>query len=417
MRLIIPTIGTRGDMQAFAGLGVGLRDRGHYVRLATHETHRRYVNDLGLDFEPLPGDPRSLFEHPGWNTLRVSRFRPQAHVRLIHEAVTSLHSHLDDGVFLNRWDDADAIIFNPTTTFGKFVADQLGKPSVMAAYMPMVATRSFAHPVVAPRLRLGQTGNYLSWLVGERMQKQTFQEPLRPSARRSRDLPILPLYGSANSPRWPPFPVVHGYSPAVVPRPKDWPKHVHVTGWWFSPPSKVALAPELEQFLAEGRPPIYVGFGSMHVADPERVAGMLLEAIEVSGDRLLVYGIDRPLLRAREDRVLICGEIPFDLLFPRVKGVVVHGGSGTVGLALRAGRPTLVTPFVFDQFFWGERINRLGAGPAPIPYAELDPRRLGRAFLEMDDPGMRAAAAQLAQHIVAEDGIADAVQMIECELA
>jgi sterol 3beta-glucosyltransferase len=158
VRIVIPAIGTRGDMQAFAGLGVGLRRRGHQVRLVTHELYRPYASDLGLDFEPLPGDPRSLFEHPGWRTLRVTPLRPLAHIRLIHEAFVPLHGQVEADALLDTWADADAIIFNPTTTFAKFVADRLGKPSVMAAYIPMVATHSFAHPIVAPRLALGGVG-------------------------------------------------------------------------------------------------------------------------------------------------------------------------------------------------------------------------------------------------------------------
>ena len=413
MRLIIPAIGTRGDVQPLVLLGGGLRRAGHEVRIATHGRFRSSVLEEGLDFEPLPGDPESMFDSPAWSGLRVSRWNPLPHVRAIHEGLGMLVGQVQPDELLHAWGDAEGVVFGPTTTFAHFVAEQLGIPSVLAANAPAVATAAFPHPVVAPRLRLGGAASYLSWVVGERLQKQTFREPLRPRERRRLGLPALPFRGSATSGGWPPFPVVHNFSAAVVPRPRDWPPHVHVTGWWLPAASEQPLPDDVQQFLRAGPPPVYAGFGSMRVLDPDAVAATLLAALERSGDRAIVSGLDAAALRARPERVLLVGDLEHRALFPRLKGVVHHGGSGTVASGLAAGRPTVVVPFVFDQFFWGRRVAAVGAGPALIPFERLTAERLAAALTRLDAAETRAAAAAVGKRIRAEDGVGEAVRAVE----
>ena len=45
-----------------------------------------------------------------------------------------------------------------------------------------------------------------------------------------------------------------------------------------------------------------------------------------------------------------------------VSAVVHHGGAGTTAAGLCAGIPTIVSPFLADQPYWGERVYALGVG-------------------------------------------------------
>src|SRR5262249_16903528 len=294
-------------------------------------------------------------------------------------------------------------------------AEKLGARSAMVSMTPSVGTSEFAHPVLSPLLRLGRWGNRATWLLGERAQRQTFKEPLRPGRRRGWGLPTLPLAAPDGGARWPPFPVLHAYSAAVVPRPSQWPGHVTVIGWLLPERSRDPLPGEVECFLDAGDPPVYIGFGSMRVADPERIARMLVGALARSGSGAIVCGGE--LVRAaafdRADAVLVADELPHERLFERVTGVVHHGGSGTLGAGLRAGRPTLVVPFLFDQFFWGRRVRSLGAGPSPIPFARLSQTQLTDALGELRSERCRAAARSLGERVAAEDGVARATQELE----
>lgn len=101
-----------------------------------------------------------------------------------------------------------------------------------------------------------------------------------------------------------------------------------------------------------------------------------------------------------------------------MSAVVHHGGAGTVHLGLRAGRPTLVVPFVFDQFFWGARVAALGVGPDPLPSRRLTPERFAAALRALAAPEIGRQAAALGARMSREDGparAADAVNRVLSE--
>lgn len=114
------------------------------------------------------------------------------------------------------------------------------------------------------------------------------------------------------------------------------------------------------------------------------------------------------------EHVFVLNSAPHTWLFPRMAAVVHHGGAGTTAEGLRSGVPSVVVPFVMDQYFWGNRLNALGIGPAPIPAKKLTVDRLSAAIhAATTDPGMTARAAALGATIRAEDGVGDAVKIIQ----
>jgi sterol 3beta-glucosyltransferase len=412
MRVAIAALGTRGDVWPYVVLGQGLRAAGHDVLVSTVERFRGLVEDASLGFHALPGDPADLF-HAG--PLDVSPWRPLQHLKAVHAAADALIGQTDPEQLVEAWADRDCVIFTATSTFAYFAADRLGARCAMVVYLPTVATGAFAHPVLTPGLALGKRGNLASWLIGERLQKQTFQEPLKPTARRPWRLPVFPLSTDRRGAAWPPIPLLHAYSPELVPRPPDWPEHVTVTGWLLPEPSHEALPDSVEQFLQQGPPPIYISFGSMPLAAPERVAQLLAATLHRAGQRAIIGGA--ALAQAAgchsSEAVLAAEGLPFEPLLHRVSAVVHHGGSGSVGATLRVGRPLLVVPFAFDQFFWGERVRRLGAGPRPIPFRRLSEKRLADAFVDLASGRYDAAARELGERIRAEDGVGRALEEIE----
>jgi sterol 3beta-glucosyltransferase len=105
---------------------------------------------------------------------------------------------------------------------------------------------------------------------------------------------------------------------------------------------------------------------------------------------------------------------PHDWLFPRAAAAVHHGGAGTTAASLRTGIPSIVIPLLIDQPFWGKRVHDLGVGPAPIPRSKLTVNKLAQAIQEaVTNTTMRQRAAELGAKIQAEDGIANAVEIIQ----
>lgn len=414
-RIGIAALGTLGDVLPFVELGRGLAENGHDVTIATEARFAPLAAEAGLGFDALSGDPSDMFAAVGFNPEEISPWRIRSHLRLVHRALDALVGQSSAADLLTPWRGIEFVIFSPTTTFARFAAEELGVPSAMMALTPMVATGSFAHPVLTPFVNLGSAGNRASWLVGERLQRQTYTEPLRPATRTSWGLPSFPLAAPNGTARWPPFPVLHGFSGAILPRPADWPRHIELTGWLFPPGAGEPLPSEVEEFVDAGPLPLYIGFGSMPLPQPEATARLVSQALAVNHQRAIVSGdaLQSASVLQQDPAVLTVPHVSHARLFERVAGVVHHGGSGTVGTGLRAGRPTLVIPTIFDQFFWGHRVASVGAGPPPLPFHRLTVDRLAASLRALSQEHIRAGAARIAAQAATEDGVGRAVAVIE----
>lgn len=206
------------------------------------------------------------------------------------------------------------------------------------------------------------------------------------------------------------------YSPSVLPKPPDWEAHHHVTGYWFlDSPTDWQPPADLLRFLESGPPPVYIGFGSMSHEDPERLTRQALRALELSGQRgVLSTGWGGVTRFAASSNVFYVDDVPHAWLFPRMGAVVHHGGAGTTSAGLRAGVPSIITPFAGDQHAWAGLVAQLGVGPRAVPIKKLSAEKLAEAIhTAMNDAALRARAAALGEKIRAENGVARAVEVIE----
>jgi sterol 3beta-glucosyltransferase len=211
-------------------------------------------------------------------------------------------------------------------------------------------------------------------------------------------------------------PVLHGFSEHVLPRPADWPATAQVCGYWslqstpeWSPPRKLAA------FLDAGDPPVYVGFGSMTIDDPPRL-GAMIEQVAERLDTRAVLALGYHSLRGvtSSERLLVIRHAPHDWLFSRVGAVVHHGGAGTCGAAVIAGRPQVICPVGTDQPFWADQLQRLGVGVTAAPLRAMTASALEVTLRRLiEDSDLRNRATELGRRIRAEDGPGRAVNLLE----
>jgi UDP:flavonoid glycosyltransferase YjiC (YdhE family) len=138
-------------------------------------------------------------------------------------------------------------------------------------------------------------------------------------------------------------------SSALIPKPRDWGSHISISGFYFlSAAFSFTPKPALLDFLAAGSPPVYIGFGSIVVDDPDGMTKMIFDAVRKAVVRALVSkgwgGLGAGDL-GKPDEVFMLGNVPHDWLFKHVSAVVHHGGAGTTAAGILAGRPTVVVPF------------------------------------------------------------------------
>ena len=416
MKVTILAVGSRGDTQPYVALGAALRARGFRVRVACSRTYQDLVTGAGLECLPLDADPRELLASEAGQAWLAAGRRPVPLLRRLRALVGPLmRRFLDEAAA--ACEGADAIVYSVLGMAGYHVAERRGIPACLAVLQPVEPTAAFPSVATPGGRSLGPLGNRLSHLLVEQLAWQAFRRPVNRWRREALGLPPLPLHGPYRRLRRERQPVLHAYSPTVVPRPADWPDHVHVTGYWFlDPPRGWVPPPDLEAFLAAGPPPVAIGFGSMVPRDLAAVGRLVLEATHRAGVRAVLLGdlADLPAVRAAGERVHAVRDVPHAWLFPRVAAAVHHGGAGTTAAALRAGVPSVACPFFADQPFWAERVHTLGAGPRPLPARRLDAAALAAAIRQATgDPRLRARAADLGRRVRAERGASRACDLIE----
>jgi UDP:flavonoid glycosyltransferase YjiC (YdhE family) len=207
-------------------------------------------------------------------------------------------------------------------------------------------------------------------------------------------------------------PILLATDPVVAPRDPGWPEHWRQVGYLFFD-DPMPLDPELDAWLRDGEPPVYVGFGSMSTPDTARVNREVIEAVSRTGHRGLLgagwAGLGGDGLPAGWKAI---AEAPHHRLFPRCGVVVHHGGSGTTANALRAGAAQVLVPHVLDQFYFAHRLEVCGIAPAPVPVASLRGDRLARAIEAATSTGGDARRAA-AERIAAADGVGEAALAVE----
>lgn len=431
-------------MQPFIALGRTLKSTyGHRVRIATHPTFQKFVEENGLEFFSIGGDPAELMAFmvknpglmPGFDSLKsgdVGKRRKGMEEIVIGcwrsciEAGNGLGPPVNTsrGMPLTASDDssttgpqssedtfiADAIIANPPSFAHIHIAEKLGIPLHLMFTMPWSPTQNFCHPLAniqSSNVAANMT-NFMSYAMVELMTWQGLGDII--NRFRSNVLGLDPV-----SLIWAPgmltrlrVPYTYCWSPALIPKPKDWGQHISISGFYFlSLASSFVPDPELAAFLAAGPPPVYIGFGSIVVDDPNAMTKLIFDAVKRTGVRALVSkgwgGLGADALGI-PDGVYMLGNVPHDWLFKHVSCVVHHGGAGTTAAGVALGRPTVIVPFFGDQPFWGNMIASAGAGPPPIPYKELTGEKLAAAILEALKPTSLERAQELGEKIRSEKG-------------
>jgi sterol 3beta-glucosyltransferase len=413
MRIVILTAGSRGDVQPFVALGRGLKAEGHEVTLATAATFEKFITDNGLQFGYLNDDLLKLKDtSEGRQALEGSGNK----LALIKKVKPMLRQMLDDAWKASQ--DAEAIIYHPKALAGYHIAEKLNIPAFMSIPLPLFTpTKEFPVPILSPNIRLGGWFNRLSYSAMKLVSApytgmiNDWREQSLGLSRRKFD-ELIRADGT-------PIPVLYSYSSHVVPRPADWPEWVHATGYWFLDDQTNWQPPaDLVRFLDAGSPPVYIGYGSMAGTNPQAKAKMVVDALVQSKQRgVIATGWGGLQTADLPDNVFVIDEAPHEWLFPRMGAVVHHGGAGTTAAGLRAGKPSIICPFIADQPFWGQRVYELGVSTKPIPQKKLTASLLADAICSaLTDSQMRQNAENLGTKIQSEDGIGNAVSIINKHL-
>jgi vancomycin aglycone glucosyltransferase len=402
MRVLLSTIGSRGDVQPLVALALELKALGQDVHLCVPPDFREWIEGLGLEVTTIGPELRKLTTASP--PAASSPPTPEDHRRMIDATVATQFETV-----ANAAKGCDIIVGATALQIAaRSVAELMGIPYVFVAYCPTVLPSPHHAPVPLPVLPgrpvpPATTDNRELWARNTKRFNDAFDAALN-AHRASLGLPRVDDVSAHIFTDRPWL----AADPTLAPWPDPADDAVFQTGAWLMRDER-PLSDELEAFLASGEPPIYFGFGSMRA--PIDISVVIAQTARALGRRAIVSrGWADVLIVDDTLDCLVIGEVNQQALFRRVAAVVHHGGAGTTTAAARAGAPQVIVPQMYDQYFWAQRIHELGIGTAHARGAPST-ESLTTALERTLQPDVRAAALSVA-NLVRTDGARMAAQRL-----
>ncbi len=403
------TAGSRGDVAPYTGLGHALVRAGHEVTLVTHAAFAPLVAGSGVGFHPLPVDPRAELDSSRGRGLHRSASGAGKLLRVVGMARALVGRMTDDLLTAARSSDV-LLLSSSLGPLGHAIAEGLSLPSMGVYLQPIAPTREFAPPVLGGG-SWGTVGNRLAGRGVNRAVEHVFAAAV-PELRTRLGLPRTRPGAALRTRERHDWPVHHGFSPLIVPRPADWRPGLTVAGYWWPYDGEAQLPSELGTSSTPVHPGLR-GARQCHRARSgaaerrDRAGAAAGRAARGDPARL---GRPRSGRRRRPDR----RRGPARGAVPRMAAVVHHCGAGTTAAGLRAGVPAVPVPIQFDEGFWAARLVSLGVAPRAVPLRGLTAESLSAALVRaVREPAYAERAGALGARVRAEDGVAPVLAALD----
>jgi rhamnosyltransferase subunit B len=413
-RIILTTFGSYGDIHPYMALAMELQARGHQPVIATSELYREKMQASGFEFIPVRPNIAPPQDQDSGTMEKVMEPRTGSQFLLNEMLLPHLRDGYDD--LLQAVKGADLLLTHPITFAGPLVAQRTGIPWVSSVLAPC----SFFSAYDPPMPPFWQWTRHLQ-LFGPRLVTALFKRVMKMYANEGYDLfrkelglpdRGSPVFAGQHSPTL----VLALFSSLFAQPQRDWPAQTHVTGFaFYDGRNELEMPAALSRFLDDGPPPIVFTLGSSAVWVARDFYRESIEATKMLGRRaVLLIGDDRnQLTGALPPDVIAVNYAPFEALLPRAGAMVHHGGVGTTSQGLRAGVPTLIVPFAFDQPDNAAHAARLG-GSRTLPRTKyLAPRVAKELGLLLEGPGYAVSARAVGEQLRLENGAAVACDLLE----
>lgn len=419
MKIVILTLGTRGDIYPYLALALGLKSAGYEVKMVANLEFADEIKAHAIQYAPINFSMRDfLASDTGKGTsFGEGKTKAQAQRELNEKLTNEYWPRILNDIWQGS-QDADLLIYTTMLYHAWYIAEALNIPAIISFPSPgMTPTGEFPNPEMPTNL--GPVLNRWSFHLLAYLFFSRDRQAVVNWCRDTLQVKPRPWFSNYFHRRGRPVPTLYCYSGCVLPRPRTWGEHVAVSGYWFLDTTKNwQPSAELEQFLASGPAPVYVGFGSTVNTDAEKTTHMVISALEQAKQRgIISSGWGSMINRDLPDSIHCVDYVPYEWLFPQVSAVVHHGGAGIVGTALLYGKPAVACPFLPEQLFWGRLLDkrRIGSPPVPQkPQQQFTADRLAAAIKTVtEDSNIRHNAEQVGRCLQQEDGVKNAIEFIE----
>lgn len=417
MRIGLVTKGSRGDIQPFIALALGLKRHGHQVTIVTFKNFHKQISDYKIDFIPLDLDMEN--EVYNEDVMEVTRNGNLLKFALLLRK----HSDLYLDKIIREIDLA-------TENFDFIVASGLAFPNIL----PITVKRKIDYAILNFSMPYSITEEFPA--IGFGFQNIPIINKLSHTIY-SYAACLLFLLREVNQsaralhlPKWSLSQlrrefllnnrlVIHPMSKQLLPQPKDWPSNSVVTGFLNIPSAERSLvlneqnSPELQSWLQDGEKPVYIGFGSIPVPNTDLIYSIIKNLLYKTNHRIIFcLGWSRPFLEFNHKNLFQVDSINHEWLMPRCKLAIIHGGIGTVGAVLHGKIPMIIASILADQPNNGELIEKKKLG-IHIPFNKLSYEKVLKGIELIEKEEYQTNAQKVGENMRQENGVEESVAYIE----
>ncbi len=405
----IVAIGSRGDVQPYVALALGLIERGHKATVMAHENFKDFVEGYGVTFVPIKGNVEEMLQsEEGMRVLRAGD------ILSFSDYLKKISLKTGETIIEDIYDacrKADVLIASLLALpWVEGLAEKLGKKwAAVQLNLPTVPTKAF--PLAALDLFNFPAYNLLTYRLYEMAYYKACKKLVN-DFRKTLELPELKT-SILKKIQKEKILNLHCFSPSLLARPDDWEDNSDITGFLFLPATTQSnIKHDLIHWLNTGDKPIYIGFGSIPIPDPTKVEYIIKELLDKSSHRFIFcQGWTNSIALPVHPRFYKIKSVSHQWLLPHCKAAVIHGGVGTTAAVLRAKVPVIIVSIVADQPWWGKIIERKNLG-VHIPFKKLTTQKLITAIKKNHGPEMRKNAREMGERINSEDGLQKTIDAI-----
>ncbi len=399
MKVVLSSRGSRGDVNPIIEVASALKNAGNDVSICIPEIFKDYTQSLGI--EP------SVYENEDIKKLMKELGSGFGSIK----GAFDLFSNSIDEQFnfmIDATKDADALVTTVNEIAAPTVAEYRKIPHFRVTFAPVLPGNH--PPPFMPWQNMPVLFNKIGWsglsmiskiIIKKFINKKRVELGLKPANNSN-------YYHTGKSH------TLLAINPELAPPCKVWEGRYKYdyTGYCYGNIDGQLDEKQLE-FIESGERPVYIGFGSVQVKNPDKFTQMVVSAVEKVGCRAVIgqgwAGLGSGYVN---NDIFSIGDSHHGTLFSKMAGIIHHGGSGTTHTAARAGLPQFILPQIVDQYYWGDRIFKMGIGPKPVPPKKITVDRLAFALDDLRNGQYRTQAHQLAQNMRNDDGVQNIVNIV-----
>lgn len=413
MRIAVFTLGSRGDVQPYVALGKEAIKRGHSYIICTGKTFEEFIVSNGVEFSKADSDLMAMLKtDEGKMVFNNAIKHPLKVKKYLKDVVNPLFRKTLDQ-FWKTAQEADIILYHPKAFGTPDIALSLKIPCVSMPPIPIIyPIEEFPNLAISPTGNFGKKINKLTYSIMSKAESTSIRE-VNDFREKTLKLPKRKAGIYTFNTEGKDIPIIYPISKLLFEDVKSFGEKVYLPGFFFLDEEKLKISEEIKKFIEDGSAPIIVSFSSMPLKNPINFKNLLIEALIKTNNRAIVLTGESGMTFENSKEILAIKEAPHTLLFPYGKGIVHHGGVGTMAAALKSGKPQLIIPFSVDQPFWANRLYKNGNALKPLSEKTLTVEELSDRFIEMDDVNVIAKGKDIQKYIENENGAEKAILYLE----